>query len=185
MPFRYVAIIFCVNEPESPTDHVIPSERSESRNLPKYLVLSCGYFSSHVVDSSTPLIAPVGMTHGGTFSVFIGNGSVLSGAERHIGRSLRFRWWAVVFNRGVLRTGSAALRIAETMGAVSLVGGRFGPRGSKNGRYCVVCYRNNGRNGNHVESHRRERPMCRSVTLQLQPLWTNPNHPPIMSFRAQ
>ena len=35
--------------------YVIPSERSESRNLPKWQVLSCGYFLSHVVDSSTPL----------------------------------------------------------------------------------------------------------------------------------
>ena len=32
-------------------------------------------------------------------------GSVLSGAERHIGRSLRFRWWVGVFNRWILRTG--------------------------------------------------------------------------------
>ena len=38
--------------------------------------------------------------------------------------------------------------------------------------------------GNQTESHRRERPMCRSATLQLQPLWTKRNHPPIMSFRA-
>ena len=35
--------------------HVIPSERSESRNLPKQQVLSCVGSSSHVVDSSTPL----------------------------------------------------------------------------------------------------------------------------------
>ena len=35
--------------------------------------------------------APVGMTYGGTFSGIIGNSSVLSGAERHTGRSLRFR----------------------------------------------------------------------------------------------
>ena len=35
--------------------HVIPSERSESRNLPKHLVLSCGGSSYYVVDSSTPL----------------------------------------------------------------------------------------------------------------------------------
>ena len=44
------------------------------------------------------------MTQWGAFLFFIGNGSVLKRAERHIGRSLRFRWWADVFNRGVLRT---------------------------------------------------------------------------------
>ena len=41
---------------------------------------------------------------GGRFWVFIGNGSVLSRAERHIGRSLRFRWWGHFFNQHVLRT---------------------------------------------------------------------------------
>ena len=35
--------------------HVIPSERSESRNLLKWQILSCVGSSSHVVDSSTPL----------------------------------------------------------------------------------------------------------------------------------
>ena len=29
---------------------------------------------------------------------FIGNSSVLSRAERHIGRSLRFRWWVSAFD---------------------------------------------------------------------------------------
>ena len=68
------------------------SERaSESRNLPKWLSLSCGGSFSHVVDSSTPLRDGRNDIVG-TFLVFIGNGSVLSGAERHIGRSLRFRW---------------------------------------------------------------------------------------------
>ena len=52
------------------------------------------------------------------------------------------------------------------------------------GRGSVKCCRNNRRKGNPTESHRRERPMCRSVTLQLQLLWTKRNHPPIMSFRA-
>ena len=70
--------------------HVIPSERSESRNLPEWQVLSCGGSLSHVVDSSTPLIAPVGMTQWGTCLFFIEDSSVLSRAERHIGRSLRF-----------------------------------------------------------------------------------------------
>lgn len=39
---------------------------------------------------------------GGVFCI-IGNSSVLSRAERHIGRSLRFRWEGHVFNRGILR----------------------------------------------------------------------------------
>ena len=51
------------------------------------------------------------------------------------------------------------------------------PQAVDEGRYSVVCYRNNRRKGKSTESHRRERPMCRSVTLQLQPLWTNRNHP--------
>ena len=36
-------------------NHVIPSERSESRNLPELLVLSYVGSLSNVVDSSTPL----------------------------------------------------------------------------------------------------------------------------------
>ena len=48
---------------------------------------------------------------------FVVNGSVLKRAERHIGRSLRFRWGVGVFSRGVLWTGGAALRIVGTMGA--------------------------------------------------------------------
>ena len=48
---------------------------------------------------------------------FIGNGSGLSRAERHIGRSLRFRWEGHVFNRGILRTGGMALCVIGTMGA--------------------------------------------------------------------
>ena len=43
--------------------------------------------------------AMVGMTSSGTFLVFVETSSVLSGAERHIGRSLRFRWWVVPFIR--------------------------------------------------------------------------------------
>ena len=39
---------------------------------------------------------------GGVFCI-IGNSSGLSRAERHIGRSLRFRWEGHVFNRGILR----------------------------------------------------------------------------------
>ena len=58
------------------------------------------------------------------------------------------------------------------------------PQAVDEGRYGVTHCRNNRRKGNPTESHRRERPMCRSVTLQLQPLWTKRNHPPIMSFRA-
>ena len=54
--------------------------------------------------------AAVGMTKWGTFLVFIGNCSVLSGAERHIGRSLRFRWQVDVFNRGILRTCGFSVR---------------------------------------------------------------------------
>ena len=46
---------------------------------------------------------------------------------------------------------------------VSLKGGRFQPGCSKDGRYSVVCFRDNRRKGNHTESHRRERPMCRSA----------------------
>ena len=38
--------------------------------------------------------------------------------ERHIGRSLRFRWWVGVFNRGILRAGGTMLRIAATSGAM-------------------------------------------------------------------
>ena len=69
----------------------------------------------------------------------IGNGSVLSRAERHIGRSLRFRWWAGVFNRGVLWTGGVAVRIVGTTGAK-------GPRPStKNCQLSIVNrqFRNN------------------------------------------
>ena len=46
---------------------------------------------------------------------FIGNGSVLSRAERHIGRSLRFRWWVGVFNRGILNEGRRVLLSEQRM----------------------------------------------------------------------
>ena len=52
------------------------------------------------------------------------------------------------------------------------------PQAVDEGRYSVAHCGNNRRKGKSTESHRRERPMCRSVTLQLQPLWTNRNHPP-------
>ena len=45
---------------------------------------------------------------------------------------------------------------------VSLIGECFQPVYSVDGRYGVVCYRNNRRRGRHTESHCRERPMCRS-----------------------
>ena len=60
--------------------HVIPSERSESRNLLKQQNLSCvGTFlpRRRFLHSAN---ATVGMTQLGTFSGIIGNGSVLSGA---------------------------------------------------------------------------------------------------------
>ena len=56
-------------------------------------------------------LRPASFPGGGSFCTglwgvgVIGNGSVLSRAERHIGRSLRFRWWVGVFNRGIPRTG--------------------------------------------------------------------------------
>ena len=56
-------------------------------NLPKWQVLSCVGSFSNVVDSSTPLRCGRSDKTGGTFSGIIGNSSVLSGAERHIGRS--------------------------------------------------------------------------------------------------
>ena len=40
---------------------------------------------------------------------FFENSSVLSRAERHIGRSLRFRWRADVFNRGISNEGLRVL----------------------------------------------------------------------------
>ena len=40
---------------ETTPRHVIPSERSESRNLPELHVLSCVASFTNVVDSSTPL----------------------------------------------------------------------------------------------------------------------------------
>ena len=49
--------------------------------------------------------------------VFIGSSSILKRAERHIGRSLRFRWWVSVFNRRILRTGGITIPIVGTMGA--------------------------------------------------------------------
>ena len=51
------------------------------------------------------------------------------------------------------------------------------PQAVDEGRYGVVCYRNNRRKGNHAESHRRERPMCRSAAWQIQSVWTKRNHP--------
>ena len=39
MPFRCVAITTCADKTKPPPDYVIPSERSESRNLPKWQIL--------------------------------------------------------------------------------------------------------------------------------------------------
>ena len=97
--------------------HVIPSERSESRNPLKLQILP--YVGTFLPRGGFlhSACATVGMTYGGTCLVFIGNSSVLSRAERHIGRSLRFRCLVHVFNRGDLRMGGAALHIVETVGA--------------------------------------------------------------------
>ena len=50
--------------------------------------------------------ATVGMTKGGTRLVFAGNGSVLSRAERHTGRSLRFRWEVIPLRPLFLQCGT-------------------------------------------------------------------------------
>ena len=50
--------------------------------------------------------ATVGMTKGGTCLVFAGNGSVLSRAERHTGRSLRFRWEVIPLRPLFLQCGT-------------------------------------------------------------------------------
>ena len=109
--------------------HVIPSERSESRNPPKQQVLPyVGYFCNlsrflHSADAAvgmtmgyvstdSPVVSgmfqaaplphqsglrPASFPGGEAFVLgfgvlgFIGNSSVLQRAERHIGRSLRFR----------------------------------------------------------------------------------------------
>ena len=47
------------------------------------------------------------------------------------------------------------------------------------GRGSLKHSKSNRRKGKSTESHRRERPMCRSAALQLQPLWTNRNHLPV------
>ena len=142
---------------ETTPRYVIPSERSESRNLPKLQILPCvctflprgGFLHSAYrcgrndimgerfygfaycfqnvsgrTAASSVRAAPCQLPRRGSFCTgiagagVVGNGSVLSGAERHIGRSLRFRWWVGVFNRGVLRTGGRVLRIAATSGAM-------------------------------------------------------------------
>ena len=67
MPFRCVASITPVDRTKPPPDHVIPSERSESRNPPKWQILPCvgtflprgGFLHS--------ACAPVGMTQWGAF----------------------------------------------------------------------------------------------------------------------
>ena len=160
--------------------HVIPRERSESRNLPELQILSCGGSLSNVVDSSTPLrcgrndkvgtflrIRPLfpqcftlyripssgsprrasfpqgkllyrafGKYHSTTQVVFgtwraadcrpyrlVGaefhsTAQVVFGTfpERHIGRSLRFRWWVVPFNRtGCIRNVAGGKIVAPTL----------------------------------------------------------------------
>ena len=55
---------------------------------------------------------------------------------------------------------------------VSLVGGRFQLGRSKDEQCGIPHCRNNRRKGNHAESHRRERPMCRSAAWQIYPVRT-------------
>ena len=71
--------------------------------------------------------AAVGMTKWGNVSGIIGNSSVLSGAERHTGRSLRFRWLVDSF----IRTGYIR----------NVAGGRLPPLRS---RWGVVPFNHTG-----------------------------------------
>ena len=163
-------------QPEPPTDYVIPSERSEPRNLPKWQILPCGGTflpRSGFLHSAN---AAVGMTEWGYVStdsptvsrVFhtapppssvspTGRASfprgkllyrvgwepvysdvVLSGRfpERHIGRSLQFRWWVVPFIRTSYIRGAPGTA-HRPFPTVSLKGVFFQPGYSKDVR-CIL-----------------------------------------------
>ena len=101
--------------------HVIPSENAVSRGI----FPSSRFYLAPVLHP-TWWIPPLRLRYGrndiwGTFPVFIENNSVLSRAERHIGRSLRVRCLVTFFNRRVLRTGGTALQNAETTGAKGII----------------------------------------------------------------
>ena len=51
-----------------------------------------------------------------------------------------------------------------------------GRAGRSSTTFCIV--RTRGAKGKQAESHRRERPMCRSAASQIQPVGTKRNHPP-------
>ena len=70
MPFRCVATITRVDKTKPPPDMSFRASETESRNLPTWQILPCIGTFCHVVDSSTPLIATVGMTMGGRFYGF-------------------------------------------------------------------------------------------------------------------
>ena len=124
MPFRHVANTTPVDKTEPPR-HVIPSERSESRNPPKQQVLSCGGSVLLRGGFLHSACAPVGMTQRGDVSGFCWE---------------QFR---------PFRCGTAH----RPFPTVSLVGGRFQPGCSKDGRCGVVDCGNNRRKGNPAESH--------------------------------
>ncbi len=99
--------------------HVIPSERSESRNPPKWQILPCG-------------------------GTFLPRGGFLHSANAAVGMT---KWGDVSgFYRKQFRpsTCGTAHRPFPT---VSLGGGHFQPTYSKDERYCLSYCRNDGRKG--------------------------------------
>ena len=92
----YIRNVPCGQNRTTPR-HVIPSERSESRNLPELQILPCVGSFTNVVDSSTPLRSGRNDIRGDVFWYYRKQFRPF-GPERHAGRSLRFRREVVSFN---------------------------------------------------------------------------------------
>ena len=98
MPFRYVANRTCVDKRNQPPGYVIPSGVEESTTLEDGPTQDKTSYSGRFLDSHS---LPRNDMSGGWFHSTTG---VVFGAspERHIGRSLRFRWKVLPFNRAGL-----------------------------------------------------------------------------------
>ena len=114
--FYLVVVLFC-----HVVDSSTPVGMTQWGDVSTDSPVVSGMFQAAPLPSSVRA-APCQLPRRGSFctglwgAVFFGIGSVLSGAERHIGRSLRFRW-LVYFSTKGFRTRGLAFSITETTGA--------------------------------------------------------------------
>ena len=154
MPFRYVANITRGDKTEPPTDHVIPSERSESRNLPKWQILPCvGTFllRGGFLHSAN---ATVGMTKRGYVST---NSPTVSRVFYAAPPLISLGYAEPASPEGKLLYRPFGCRVYRNatgkLSKPSPPGKGDRPQAVDEGRYGVVRCRNNGRRGKTFPPH--------------------------------